>query len=70
MNRSFAASDAHKVGPVAQYLRLFKAPLLQTFAPLRLCVRFSSLLARDALKNQHLIPFGDLAQDPGCIPVC
>ena len=23
-----------------------------------------------ALENQHLIPFGDLAQDPGCIPVC
>jgi hypothetical protein len=23
-----------------------------------------------ALEDQYLIPFSDLAEDPGCIPVC
>jgi hypothetical protein len=58
------------IGLPAQTLRSFGSlapPMLGIiFASFALFLRLFLL----ALENQHRIPFGHLAQDPGCIPVC
>jgi hypothetical protein len=63
--------SAPRCSEARAHSRHFSFSSVLTFAPLRLCVRFFFLSPwLFALENQHLIPFGDLAQDPGCIPVC